>query len=86
MSGFQKSKDVSWTKMEGLTVILDTRESRKFHEFDEVATFLWDALDRAKNSAELVKVLMDDYDVDSDQAGLDVAKFLEDLKRKKLLL
>ncbi len=86
MSGYQKANEISWTELEGKTVILDTREGRQFHEFDEVASFLWALLDHCKSLDELVERLTDEYDIHIDQAKLDIENFLKTLREKKLIL
>ncbi len=86
MGLYKKANEISWTKLEGKTVILDTREGRQFHEFDEVASFLWDALDECLNFEDLLKHLTDEYDIQVEQARDDIEIFLSTLIEKKLIL
>jgi hypothetical protein len=85
MDEITKAQGISWTKMGEQLVILDTRRERKFHEFDEVATFLWDALDKHNSLEALATSLTETYDVSKDQALNDVKEFLNDLKSKNLI-
>ena len=85
MSGYQKAKGISWTKMDDHLVVLDTRDKREFHEFDEVATFLWEALDSAKSFDDLVASLISVYEVEPEIAKEDTQAFLDNLSSKNLL-
>lgn len=85
MEGYQKAEGLSWTKMNDCIVILDTREGRQFHEFDEIATFLWEQMDEVNGVSDLVSKLTDQYDVDQDTASSDVEEFFETLKSKNLI-
>ncbi len=86
MSKFQKVKDISWTKLDEKIIILDTRHGRQFHEFDEVATYLWEALDQAESVDQLAISLTEHYDVSEKDALIDVNQFLTSLQEKKLIL
>lgn len=86
MDLYKKANGISWTKLEGKTVILDTREGRLFHEFDEVASFLWEALDECKGLEDLVRRLTSEYDIQLEEAERDIETFLLSLREKKLLL
>lgn len=71
--------------MDERLVVLDTRDKREFHEFDEVATFLWEALDTAQDFDALVASLTNAYDVEQETAKEDAQSFLDNLKSKNLL-
>lgn len=71
--------------MDDRLVILDTREHRVFHEFDPVATFLWDSLDKTDNFDALVRQMTDHFDIDQENAERDLKLFLEELKSKRLI-
>lgn len=86
MEEIRKAQGISWTEMGDQLIILDTRKERQFHEFDEVATFLWHALDEKSDLSSLVKSLTDHYDVTEEQASADVLNFLNELKEKQLIL
>ena len=43
-------------------------------------SFLWDRLERAAKEEDLVEALLEEYDVDPDTAGRDVADFLARLR------
>ncbi len=85
MEEIKKAQGISWTEMGDKLVILDTRSVRQFHEFDEVATFLWNSLDHFNNFESLVGELTSQYDVDDEQAKNDVLHFLKELKEKNLI-
>lgn len=86
MKEYQKAEGLSWTKMNDCIVILDTREGRQFHEFDEVATFLWEKMDEVDEVQELIKKLTNQYDVEEKTAQEDIQTFFKTLKEKNLIL
>ena len=49
-------------------------------------SFLWEQLQNEKTEDELVKALLDEYDVAEDIAARDVAAFIEDLRKADLLV
>lgn len=85
MEEITKAEGISWTKMGDQIVILDTRNERKFHEFDHVATFLWEAMDKHKSLEALATHLAAFYEVSKEQALSDTKEFLNDLKSKNLI-
>lgn len=48
--------------------------------------FLWEQLQNEKTEDDLVKALLDEYDVAEDIAARDVAAFIEDLRKADLLV
>jgi len=86
MKRYHKAKGISWTMMDNHLVILDTRTERKFHEFDEVASFLWNHIeDDGVTEFDLINSLLNEYEVDENQAKLDIFNFISELKDKRLL-
>lgn len=49
-------------------------------------SFLWEQLQNEKTEDDLVKALLDEYDVAEDIAARDVAAFIEDLRKADLLV
>ena len=51
----------------------------------EVGAFLWDLLPEAKDEEELLRAVLDTYDVSQPQAAADIAEFLEKLRKMEIL-
>jgi hypothetical protein len=51
----------------------------------EVGAFLWDLLPEAKDEEELLRAVLETYDVSQPQAAEDIAEFLEKLRKMEIL-
>lgn len=47
---------------------------------NEIGAFIWKNIEDAENEDQLVKLVLDEYDVDSDTASADVKEFIDKLK------
>ncbi|MBR4720634.1 MAG: PqqD family protein [Clostridia bacterium] len=52
---------------------------------NETGAFLWEKLKNETTEEELLKALLDEYDVDEERAKADISEFLEKLRDGKLL-
>ena len=52
----------------------------------ESSALLWKQLETGANEDELISLLLDSYDVDSETAKKDVAEFLEFLRSENILI
>ena len=52
---------------------------------NETGAFLWEKLKNDISEEELLKALLEEYDVDEETAKADIAEFLEKLRSGKLL-
>ena len=76
---------ISWNKMEDQVVILDARGKRYFHEFNTVASFLWESLPE-RSESDLITLLENEYQIDHAIATNDVSEFIAELKQKDLIV
>lgn len=53
---------------------------------NEVGAFLWECLTQDMDHSELVRRLMDEFDVDQVTATTDINEFLNELRSNKLLM
>ncbi len=67
-----------------MVVVVPAR--REMHQFDEVATFLWAALQVPCTFEGLVEALCGEFDVEGPVATADVREFLKDLEGKGLVV
>ena len=75
---FVVSKDVLFQEVSGETVLLDLG-SEAYFGLDEVGTRIWSLLNEGRNSAEMVEVLLGEYDVERDVLERDVLELLASL-------
>lgn len=52
---------------------------------NETGAFLWKKLEKETNKEELVKALLDEYEVSEENANNAVIDFIEDLKKEGML-
>lgn len=86
----QISKDFTIQKVGNSYVAVPVGEtSKSFHgmvRLNETGAFLWNRMvDRDCTEEDLVKALLDEYDVSEDTARADVARVVETLKKGKIL-
>ena len=51
----------------------------------EVGAFLWDRLTEARDAQELLRAVLEEYEVDADTAAADITAFLEKLRSLEIL-
>ncbi|MBE0678869.1 MAG: PqqD family protein [Bacteroidales bacterium] len=61
-------------------------EQGKYFSLNPVATRIWDLLEKPKEAAEICSVLMDEYDVSSDQCLIEVEELLDEMGKMGLVL
>jgi hypothetical protein len=52
---------------------------------NEVGAFIWDLLPEAETAEQLIRAVLDAYDIDEASAGADVEEFLESLRKLGIL-
>lgn len=58
----------------------------EIHSLDEVGTFIWEQLDGHHDLQQVLDVLCDEYDVETETARHDLVEFVRELVERKLLL
>ena len=61
-------------------------EQGKYFSLNPVATRVWDLLEKPMDSAEICSVLMDEYDVNTEQCVIEVEELLEEMEKLGLVL
>lgn len=72
------------TEMAGETVVLDL-DSGVYSGLDEVASFIWSHLDKPIIFADLVQLILAEYDVSEEQCTVDLLAFLQEMAKNKLV-
>lgn len=60
-------------------------DSNGLFVLNELGTFLWDRLPQAESEADLLKAVLEEYEVSPEEAEKDIAEFLAKLKQLKIL-
>jgi len=83
MRDFLLRTDLLVRVVEGETVILD-READLIHTLNPTASFIWDALQRKMSVQDIVKSLVESFEVDSAMATADVNAVLNSFRDLRL--
>lgn len=67
-------------------VCLFDPEIGKYHNLNEVGTFIWEILDNPKDIHNIVNFLTNNFDVDKDQCFLETENFLKLAVQEKIFL
>jgi hypothetical protein len=79
-----KQNDISVRKIQGEIFILD-RKNSIIHSFNKVGAFIWDRLQSATSTKEIVMAVIEQFDVDESTATTDTVEFIKELKDKELI-
>lgn len=60
-------------------------ENNGLFSLNELGAFLWDRLPHAQNEQDLLRSVLEEYDVPQAQAMQDILEFLEELKKLGIL-
>ena len=60
-------------------------DSHGLFALNELGDFLWDLLPAAQGEDDLVKAVLQEYEVDEAEARCDIAEFLEKLKKLNII-
>jgi hypothetical protein len=80
---FRRDDALPFQEIQGQAVIVCPARL-ELHQLDEVATFLWNRLERPRSAADLAEELCREYEVDPETAGRDVRAFLDEIEKKGL--
>ena len=74
------------SRLVGEETVLLNLESGVYFGLDGVGKFIWDSLSEGKSLAETIDAIVDEYEVDEDQARADAVTFANELTEKGLIL
>ena len=80
----RNEKDVMFTQVDNETVIMNTNTGR-YIGLNPVATDVWNLLEKKINFNQLIKALMEEYEVDEKTCRKDSSDFVQRLLNSKLL-
>jgi len=80
---FVRSRSVVSRRVSGETLIVPVRgkvgDLASIYSFNDVGSVVWQLLEIPRDVSELVSAVEREYDVDPQQVGQDVSKFLDDM-------
>ncbi len=79
------SPDVVFRDLDGEAVILDL-VSGTYFGLNEVGTRVWRLVDEGRDPSQIIDVVAAEYDADRDTIARDVARLIDDLKARRLIV
>lgn len=84
MGKFKIAENVLFQELDGEAVLLSLDEGCYFG-LDELGTRIWKLIEDNLDESQVVEKIVEEYDVEPDQARQDLDKFLGDLKESGLI-
>lgn len=81
---YKINKKLAFRKIDGVYYVIDP-ENMKLFSFNETATFIWDTILSRKDLSEILKSLVDEYEIDKEVAKNDLEEFICLLKNNNLI-
>jgi hypothetical protein len=69
----------------GDEIVIMSYDGKKIHSFEDTALWIWKNIKEGKSPGEIVKGLIDVYDVAEDRALKDLTAFVQELREKEIL-
>lgn len=80
----KKNEDMVSADLNGMIVMMSI-DNGEYYGLNEVATVIWDRIEKSLSVEELVEELMEEFNVSQEQCEVDVIGFLEKLHEKNLI-
>lgn len=80
-----QNKEIHTTEL-GDTLMMMSVQSGKYFELNPVSKRIWELADQPQTEEEIVKQLLEEYDVEESQCRAEVTEHLGLLRDKKILL
>ena len=85
MKKLKRVANLSWQDLGDHTIIIDSMNEKKVHHLNEVAAIIWEALESPMTEDDLGKIIAREYDVDKQTLLVDLAYFIGELEKQKLI-
>jgi len=79
-----RKSELLTSKIDKETVMMH-QESGKYFALNAVASRIWDILEKPVSEAEIVKILLREFEVTNEQCTKEVNSFIAELCKKKLI-
>lgn len=81
---FCREKEKISTELDGETVILDMA-SGLYHGLNKVGNSIWNLVEEAKSFEQILKALIEEYEVDRETCAKDLVEFLKTMTKEGLI-
>ena len=84
MKKYIRNEETISGKLHDEQVVLDIEKS-KYFSLNPVATRIWEILEQAFELDELIRLLMEEYDVELDQCTVETKAYLDEMVKLRLV-
>ncbi|GAB4019786.1 MAG: hypothetical protein Fur0010_22080 [Bdellovibrio sp.] len=81
---YKKRSDLAMKLIGDQLVIIDSKVGRAVHRLNEVGVLIWESLDKLSVD-QIVDVLIEEFEVDADEARKDLLSFITELEALHLI-
>jgi hypothetical protein len=82
-SVIRRNDDIAWRVIEGEALVVDSRNSL-IYPLNAVATRIWESLDGQRNCRDVLAIIDDEFEDDSETHCQDILEFIEEVVSKGL--
>lgn len=84
-STIQRNKEILASDLDGEKVMMSI-EKGEYYGLGKTGTFIWDNIEESIKIDDLIKLIIEKYNVDKNQCFEDIAPFIKDLVEKELVI
>ena len=81
----QRNKEILASDLDGEKVMMSI-EKGEYYGLGETGTFIWDNIEKSIKIDNLIKLIIEKYNVDKNQCFKDIVPFIKDLVEKELVI
>ncbi|NOQ26733.1 MAG: lasso peptide biosynthesis PqqD family chaperone [Bacteroidales bacterium] len=81
----QRKEEILASNLDGEKVMMSI-EKGEYYGLGKTGTFIWDNIEESIKIADLIKLIIEKYNVDENQCFEDIVPFIKDLIEKELIV
>ena len=85
----KKNNNLAWRIIdsEAVVILLEniSYKEERFHIFNETATRIWGLIDGKNSVQDIIKKIIDEYDIKNDECQSQVKRLISDMAIKKMI-
>ncbi len=80
-----RKSNLVFNRLKDEMIILDFASEKQFHQLNEVGARIWELCDGTNSYQQIEQVLCNEFDIDPQEARLDIKAFIDELQQLQLL-
>ncbi len=86
----KNNEKLAWRVIDGEAVVIplenQSEEGEKLDIFNETATKIWELIDGKNTIKDIIKKIIDEYDIKPDEAQSQIKKLISEMSAKKVII